>query len=110
MLDCVRGVLPPLESIMCWLRASLADKKLDQAVVKILNDNKHDKIFKGNKPRTVIRVLKTRSTGTGQLMMELHDVVNNNDRVLSKLTKDLTAEQMVTVQATINQLQPKETF
>lgn len=86
------------------------DKKLDQAVVKILNDNKHDKIFKGNKPRTVIRVLKTRSTGTGQLMMELHDVVNNNDRVLSKLTKDLTAEQMVTVQATINQLQPKETF
>lgn len=24
MLDCVRGVLPPLESIMCWLRASLA--------------------------------------------------------------------------------------
>lgn len=86
------------------------DKKLDQAVVKILNDNKHDKIFKGNKPRTVIRVLKTRSTGTGQLMMELHDVVNNNDRVLSKLTKDLTAEQMVAVQATINQLQPKETF
>ena len=86
------------------------DKKLDQAVVKILNENKHDKIFKGNKPRTVIRVLKTRSTGTGQLMMELHDVVNNNDRVLSKLTKDLTAEQMVTVQATINQLQPKETF
>lgn len=86
------------------------DKKLDQAVVKILNDNKHDKIFKGNKPRTVIRVLKTRSTGTGQLMMELHDVVNNNDRVLSKLTKDLTAEQMVIVQATINQLQPKETF
>ena len=86
------------------------DKKLDQAVVKILNDNKHDKIFKGNKPRTVIRVLKTRSTGTGQLMMELHDVVNNNDRVLSKLTKDLTAEQMVVVQATINQLQPKETF
>lgn len=86
------------------------DKKLDQVVVKILNDNKHDKIFKGNKPRTVIRVLKTRSTGTGQLMMELHDVVNNNDRVLSKLTKDLTAEQMVTVQATINQLQPKETF
>jgi|GEM_PF-1185686 hypothetical protein len=87
-----------------------SDKKLDQAVVKILNDNKHDKIFKGNKPRTVIRVLKTRSTGTGQLMMELHDVVNNNDRVLSKLTKDLTAEQMVAVQATINQLQPKETF
>ncbi len=87
-----------------------ADKKLDQAVVKLLNDNKHDKIFKGNKPRTVIRVLKTRSTGTGQLMMELHDVVNNNDRVLSKLTKDLTAEQMVAVQATINQLQPKETF
>jgi hypothetical protein len=87
-----------------------SDKKLDQAVVKILNDNKHDKIFKGNKPRTVIRVLKTRSTGTGQLMMELHDVVNNNDRVLSKLTKDLTAEQMVIVQATINQLQPKETF
>lgn len=86
------------------------DKKLDQAVVKILTDNKHDKIFKGNKPRTVIRVLKTRSTGTGQLMMELHDVVNNNDRVLSKLTKDLTAEQMVVVQATINQLQPKETF
>lgn len=86
------------------------DKKLDQVVVKILNDNKHDKIFKGNKPRTVIRVLKTRSTGTGQLMMELHDVVNNNDRVLSKLTKDLTAEQMVAVQATINQLQPKETF
>lgn len=86
------------------------DKKLDQAVVKLLNDNKHDKIFKGNKPRTVIRVLKTRSTGTGQLMMELHDVVNNNDRVLSKLTKDLTAEQMVAVQATINQLQPKETF
>jgi hypothetical protein len=86
------------------------DKKLDQAVVKILNDNKHDKIFKGNKPRTVIRVLKTRSNGTGQLMMELHDVVNNNDRVLSKLTKDLTAEQMVAVQATINQLQPKETF
>ena len=58
----------------------------------------------------MIRVLKTRSTGTGQLMMELHDVVNNNDRVLSKLTKDLTAEQMVAVQATINQLQPKETF
>lgn len=87
-----------------------SDKKLDQAVVKLLNDNKHDKIFKGNKPRTVIRVLKTRSTGTGQLMMELHDVVNNNDRVLSKLTKDLTAEQMVAVQATINQLQPKETF
>lgn len=86
------------------------DKKLDQAVVKILNDNKHDSIFKSNKPRTVIRVLKTRSTGTGQLMMELHDVVNNNDRVLSKLTKDLTAEQMVAVQATINQLQPKETF
>jgi len=86
------------------------DKKLDQAVVKLLNDNKHDKIFKGNKPRTVIRVLKTRSTGTGQLMMELHDVVNNNDRVLSKLTKDLTAEQMVAVQATINQLQSKETF
>jgi len=86
------------------------DKKLDQAVVKILNENKHDKIFKGNKPRTVIRVLKTRSTGTGQLMMELHDVVNNNDRVLSKLTKDLTAEQMVAVQATINQLQSKETF
>lgn len=85
------------------------DKNLDQAIAKILTDHQHDKVFKG-KPRTAMKVLKTRTTGTGQFIIELHDMVNNNDKVLNRAEKDLTADQMVAVQATVDQLQPKERF
>lgn len=85
------------------------DKDSGQAVAKALAEHKHDKMFKG-KPRTAIKVLKTRSTGTGQVMIELHDMVNNNDKLVAKVEKELTAEQMTPVQAAINQLQPKEKF
>lgn len=85
------------------------DKDPGQAVAKALAEHKHDRMFKG-KPRTAIKVLKTRSTGTGQVMIELHDMVNNNDKLVAKVEKELTAEQMTPVQVAINQLQPKEKF
>lgn len=88
----------------------MADEKdPGQAVAKILAEHKHDKMFKG-KPRTAIKVLKTRTTGVGQVLVELHDMVNNNDKLVAKVEKELTAEQMTPVQAAINQLQPKEKF
>lgn len=83
--------------------------QLDQWIVEALKKFPNDKSLVG-KNRVIFKILKTRSTGLGQLVLEQRQVIKNDDRVVASIQKDLTADQVNQVMVQILAIDSKERY
>ncbi len=93
---------PDLEKI-------LTEDKSIQALSKLLSDHPHNKAL-ANTNHAKLKILKTRSTGEGQIIIEKHVQNGKNNTIAKKQEKDLKPNETEKLMQAILDINPKEKF
>lgn len=88
---------------------ALAEKDMVKELSKLMTENQYDKSSR-RVNHTMLKVLKTRSTGEGQVVISKYIQAGKNSQLEKTIEKDLTPEQTVELMNVILSINPKEKF